>query len=216
MPLLILGKDPSNYVKIDPTLSALRATTRPPETSNKAWIHSSSKTGTLAAATAGGSPLYCLQNMSTNLILVKRVKVCFSMITWSNAQYADFGLMIHRNMTATAPMTGGTPVLITGNNCKLFSEGGSISQINCRVATTGTLTAGTRTADTYYLSQCGNNSTAVGSTIPLTTLFDAIPGKHPIVLVQGEGIEIQLITTLATGNTGVLGVTVEFAEAAYY
>ena len=215
MPLLLLGKDVSNYVKIDPTLAALRVTTRPPET-NKNWMHVGTKTGTLAAATAGGSPLFCLQNMSTNLLAVKRVKICYIQNAWATGQYVDFGLFIHRSMTATAPMTGGTAVVLTGNNCKLLGEGASVSQVNCRVASTGTLTAGTRTADTYPLSQCGNWVAAVGTPIPLTTLFESLPGKYPIILDRNEGIEIQLITTLGTGNTGVLGVTVEFAELSSY
>jgi hypothetical protein len=214
MPLLILGKDPSNYLKVDPTLAALHVTVRPFETSNKAWIHSATKTGTLAAATAAGVPLYSLQNLSTNLLAIKRVKVCYSNLTFTTAQYVDFGLIISRGISVYT--TGGTAVLLQGNNSKLFSEGNSLSQVNCRVATTGTLTAGTRTLDTNYIGQCGNWVTGVSTGIPLTTIFEALPGKHPIILAQNEGIEIQLLTTLGTGLTGVLGVTVEFAEALAY
>lgn len=213
MPLLILGKDPSNYLKSDPTLSSLRATTRPFET-NKNWMHVATKSGTIAAATAGGSPLFTLQNISNNLLAIKRVKVCFSMITWATAQYVDFGLQIARNITAV--QTGGTAIALTGNNCKLMAEGASLSAVNCRVATTGTLTAGTRTLDTNYIGMTGNWSAAVGTPIPLTTIFEALPGKYPIILALNEGIEIQLLTTLGTTNTGVLGVTIEFAETNAY
>lgn len=216
MPLLILGKDPSNYLKIDPTLAAIRATTRPAET-GKNWMHVAAPTGNLTGV-AANAPVFCLQNMSANnLLLVKRVKICFSLTTaFGAAQYLDFGLITSRSMTATAPMTGGTAILLTGSNCKLLSEGASLSQVNCRIANTGTLTTGTRTQDTYYMGMAGNWMGALGAMIPLTTLFDATPGKHPIVLAQGEGIEICPVTAMGATGVGVLGVTVEFAETSAY
>lgn len=213
MPLLILGKDPSNYLKIDPTLSALRATTRPFET-NKNWMHVATKTGALTGV-AAGAPVYQLQNTSTNLLAIKRVKICFTLTTaFGAAQYLDFGLMVARNITVVG--SSGTPVLLTGNNCKLLGEGATVSQVGCRIATTGTLTTGTRTLDTYYLSQAGNWMGAIGAQVPLVTLYEALPGKYPIILAANEGIEIQLVTTMGATGVGQLGVTVEFAETTSY
>ena len=217
MPLLILGKDPTNFLKIDPTMSAARVTTRPAET-NRNYQHLGVKTGNLTGV-AANAPVFCLQNLNSNLIVIKRVKICFTLTTaFGAAQYLDFGLTLGRNISAV--MTGGTVVSLTGDNLKLFSDSYNVTQVNCRIATTGTLTAGTRTTDVSlpgnYISQAGNWMGAIGAMIPLITLYEALPGKYPIVLALNEGIEIAPVTTMGATGVGVLGVVIEFAETPAY
>jgi hypothetical protein len=213
MPLLILGKDVSNYVKSDPTAAALRVTLKPVET-NKNYQHISAKTGALTGV-AANAPVYTLQNQSSNLLIIKRVKICFTLTTaFGAAQYLDFGLIVSRNITV--PATGGTLIPLTGNNANLYAASPSVSQANCRISTTGTLTTGTRTLDSNYMAIAGNWMGAIGAMIPLTMLFEAAVGKYPITLAQGEGIEIAPVTAMGATGVGVLGVTVEFAETPAY
>ena len=217
MPLLVLGKDISNYAKIDPTLASLRVTPRPVET-NRNYSHLSAPTGLITGVTAG-SPVFQFQNMGPDLTVIKRVKICFTLTTaFGAAQYLDFGLIITRNITVYG--TAGTlmtNVPLSGSNCKLASDSYCNAYINCRVSTTGTFgTVGTRTADTYYLGQTGAWMGAIGATIPLTTLFEATPGRYPITLAPGEGIEIAPITSMGATGVGILGITIEFADTAAY
>jgi hypothetical protein len=91
----------------------------------------------------------------------------------------------------------------------------SISDI--RIASTGALTAGTRTLDTDPLAAItvGIGATANVIYIPPTTdLFVAYPGDHPLVCAQNEGFIIQA-TVPATG-TWCFGVQVEWDEIDSY
>ena len=213
MPLLILGKDISNYMKLDPTLDAIRVTPRPPET-GRTFYHVASPTGAITTV-AANAPVFQLQNQSTDLLLIKRVKICFTLTTaFSAAQYLDFGLIVARGITTYG--SGGTNIPLIGSNCKLMSDAGTILNAGCRIATTAALTTGTRTLDTYYMGQTGAWMGAIGAMIPLTTLFESVPGKHYLTLAQGEGIEIAPITLMGTTGVGYLGVTVEFADAQSY
>lgn len=213
MPLLLLGKDPTNVVKSDPTLASLRITHRTVE-SGRNFIHLGAKTGALTGVSAN-APVFQLQNQGVNLILIKRVKVCFSLTTaFGAAQYLDFGLIVARGISVYG--SGGTSISLTGNAHRLMTDGAYLSNAGCRIATTGTLTTGTRTLDSYYLGQCGNWMGAIGAMIPLTTLFEATPGKYYLTLAQNEGIEIAPVSAFGATGVGVLGVNIEFCEVPAY
>lgn len=213
MPLLLLGKDPSNYVKMDPSQLAIRVTARGIESARNMY-HISAPTGNLTGV-AANAPVFQLQNIGADLLLIKRVKFCFVLTTaFGAAQYLDFGLMAARAITAYG--SSGTAIPLVGSNCKLMSDSGPALNARAAIATTGTLTTGTRTLDTYYMGQAGAWMGAIGASIPLTTLFEATPGKHYLTLAQAEGIEIAPVTAMGATGVGILGVTVEFADATAY
>ena len=213
MPILILGKDVANYVKVDPTLDAMRVTGRAPET-QRSYYHLGVQTGNLTGV-AADAPVFQLQNISNDLIAIKRVKICFTLTTaFGAAQYLDFGLKIERAITTYA--SGNTVVPFVGSNCRLQSDSSSVANVFCHVATTGAVTTGTRTADTNYIGLAGGWMGAIGANIPLTMLFEATPGRHPIILAQGEGIAISPATLMGATGVGILGINIEFADTFAY
>ena len=146
MPLYLLGKDPTAAVKMEPTQATLRVTQRTIE-SNRHFLHIGAKTGALTGV-AANAPVFQLQNQGTGLLLIKRVKVCFSLTTaFATAQYLDFGLIVARGISVYG--SSGTAILLTGNANHLMTDSYNISNAGCRISTTGTLTTGTRTLDTY-------------------------------------------------------------------
>lgn len=211
MPLFILGKDVANYAKIDPTLDALRGSPRPME-SGKGWFSLGVQTGNLTGV-AANAPVFSFQNMNDNLIAIRRVQVCFTLTTaFGAAQYLDFGLIASRGITVYT--SGGTNILASGggNNMKLFAEGMGCTAINAKVATTGTLTVGTRTLDSNYMGMCGAWMGAIGANIPLQNLLDQGPGEHPLILAKGEGVEIAPVTAMGATGVGKLGINIEWCE----
>ena len=199
-------------MKMDPTLIAMRGSPRPME-SSKSWSCLGAKTGAITTISAN-APVFQFENISSNLIAIRKVSICFTLTTaFSSAQYLDFGVIVIRSISALG--SSGTAIVLSGfagNNCKLASEGAGCTAINARISTTGAITTGTRTQDTNYLGQTGAWLGAIGATIPLTTLFDAVPGDYPLLLAANEGIEISPLTAMGSTGVGYLGVNLEFAE----
>jgi hypothetical protein len=92
--------------------------------------------------------------------------------------------------------------------------------MDCRISTTGALTAGTRTLDSNNLGQIGGfaATTTTGVVIAPTSnnLFAHDPGDHPLVLAQNEGFIIQNLTAMGAAGVGRLYVNLEFAEASSF
>jgi hypothetical protein len=191
----------------------MRVTARAPET-QRSYYHLGVQTGNLTGV-AADAPVFQLQNSSNDLLVIKRVKVCFTLTTaFTAAQYLDFGLKVERAITVYA--SGNTLVPFIGSNCRLMSDSSSVANVFCHIATTGAVTTGTRTADTNYMGLSGGWLGAIGANIPLTTIFEATPGRHPITLALGEGIAISPATAMGATGVGILGVNIEFADTLAY
>lgn len=127
MPIPILGKDVANYMRMDPTLVAMRGTPRPMEC-NKSWFSLGAKSGALTTVT-GGAPVFVLQNLSINLVAVRKLQICFSLNT--AAQYQDFGLSFARSFSSSD--SGGTAFSGASDNGELQTSFTAFTNFDLRI-----------------------------------------------------------------------------------
>jgi hypothetical protein len=175
--------------------------------------------GTMAAGLAAGAPIWSLRWTNTNLCLVQSVRISVMALgTAFTAGQMIFDLITARSFTVSD--TGGNAYTLTTNNGKKRTSMGStlIASGDLRIATTGTLTAGTRTLDNIAQGEIMQAASAVANTsfIQNVDFIDFAQGadNHPIILAQNEGLVIQA-TVPATG-TWAFSVSVDTIETASY
>jgi hypothetical protein len=203
-----------NVMEVDTTFKAARTSIRPPEVLG--WNSLGAQSG-LITGLAATNPAFAFRNASANLIMVRRVGIGFVTTTaFTAAQTVDFGLLMCRNFTV--PDSGGTVIALTGNNAKHRSSLATSTNVDCRIATTASLGAGTRTLDANHIGQVAGFSGAAGLTIPVATdnLLQHAAGDYPLVLAQNEGFEIACLTAMGAAGVGKLYVNMEFGEMVSY
>ena len=154
-------------------------------------------------------PVFSLQWTSAALaMVVKRVNFFWTITTaFGTAQNVAYGLYVARSYTVAD--TGGTASTLTTNNAKLKTSFPTTSVADMRIATTGTLTAGTRTLDAHPLviKSGGSNTLGQGTENPISKEFGVLDATMPIILLQNEGLVLNGL--VAYGATGVTTVYVE-------
>lgn len=155
--------------------------------------HAVFKSGIMAAGLAANSPILAFRNTSPSMnALIRHIKFnAWTLGTGFAAGLATMELYIAKSFTAMD--TGGNTG--TTSAAKLAtSMGGSSAAVQW--ATTGALTAGTRTLNTYPL-EAENVSAPTTAYTPFTTnplradLLDKNGGDHPVLLAQNEGLVLQ-------------------------
>ena len=147
--------------------------------------------GSIAATLAANSPLFSFRWGNTaNLGIPDFISVGVSVngvITTSVSMPLE--LIVARSFTASDP--GGTTITLTGNNNKYRTSFATSLVTDARIATTGTLTAGTRTLDAQAeaMIPCVTG-TAIGVPLEMTTIYSRSQ-LFPIVLNQDEGFVIR-------------------------
>jgi hypothetical protein len=161
------------------------------------------KSGIEAAAMAANSPVlnfrWAPATVPTSLALIRRVKFqAYNLGTGFTAGNFLFDLFVARSFSVDD--TGGALATLTTNNAKLRTSHAT-TQATIRAASTGVLTAGTRTKDANPLrSVAGVVANAAFSAMTMDAdLFRMMPGELPLVLATGEGIVIEA-TVPATGT----------------
>jgi hypothetical protein len=178
------------------TWRAARVTTRPPEYGAGGYYRMAIS-GTTAAAPAAAAPLMAFRWSSGTLIaLIKYIEVRIQVSTASTAGLPEFSGYIARGWTAND--TGGTAVVMTGNNQKFRTGMGTSVVGDVRAATAGVLTAGGgRTLDANPIATC-STPLALGSQD--RSAFDINSAiDHPLVLAQNEGLVFANVTALTAG-----------------
>ncbi len=203
-----------NVMEVDTSFKAARATLRPAE--SLAWHSIGASTG-LITGIAAGAANFSLRNISSNVLIIRRVGIGFVTTTaFTAAQLMEFGLTVARAFTASD--TGGTIVNLTGSNAKHRTSLATLTSVDCRVSGAAALVAGTRTLDGTSLATIGGWSAAAGQTIVPApdNLLQHAAGDYPLVLAQNEGLIIQNLTTMGAAGVGKLYVNLEVAEAVSY
>ena len=213
---VIEGGTSAALQEVDSTFKAGRVTIRPAE--SLAWHSVGARSGAVTTATATGA-LFSFRNLSGNPIIVRRIGVGFVCTAGFTAgQELAFGLKVARAFTASD--SGGTAIAITGNNTKMRTALALPTSVDCRIATTGALTAGTKTLDTNDLATVGAfaATTTTGTVLApaLNNLLSHDTGDYPLVLAQNEGFNIQNLILMGAGGVGTFYANIEFAEAAAY
>jgi hypothetical protein len=215
MAIIQSGVD-SSLLTVDSSFKAARTSSYPPEVLG--WNSVGALSGNLTGVAANG-PVFSFRNISSNLLIVHKIGVGFICTTgFTTGQIVDYGLMVARSFSASD--SGGTAIAFTGNNTKHRTSLATPTSMDCRISTTGALTAGTRTLDSNNLGQIGGfaATTTTGVVIAPTSnnLFAHDPGDHPLVLAQNEGFIIQNLTAMGAAGVGRLYVNLEFAEASSF
>lgn len=198
--------------EVDATFRAARVSLRPAEVIGYYSVAGAS--GALTGVAAAG-PVWSFRNTGANLILVRRVSIGFVTTTaFTTAQGLDYQML--RANSFTASDSGGTALFTAGQNKHRNSFTNITSAPDIRIASTGALTAGTRTLETAGVGIAGGSSTAVGTSMPITDILEQDSGDYPFVLAQNEGFVIT--NGIAMGAAGVirLQVSMEYAETAAY
>lgn len=219
-------------LEVSANTKALRSELRPTEVGSLGSYCFSNLSGTMAAGLAAGSPIFSVRwgDASRTMLLRRLAMIAKNAGTAFTAGNTLFELMVARSFTASD--TGGTSFLPTGNNQKRRTSFGTTLITDLRQSTTATLTAGTRTLDTYPFSLVRGYVPATQVNYPMVTKGGGVitPGasticfnlewldlfaldvsnEWPLVLVQNEGFIIRA-TVPATG-TWEFGVLMEWSE----
>lgn len=184
------------------------------------------QTGTLAAALAANAVVFSARwGDATRLAVITKLKARFMPLTPFTAatltDHTSFDAYIGR--TFTASHTGGTALTLTGNSFKTRASMGTTLFTDIRIASTAALAGGTITLDPHPFAQSlrkGNRVNPAAATeeviMPTTDGMDMDfwmgDGDHPVVLAQNEGIVIRNRTVWPAAGTGILMVSMGWAE----
>jgi hypothetical protein len=197
----------------DGSLQAVRhlATSYPVDYGVGGCFHLLTTSAAMAAGMSAASPIWGMRwTSSAMLAIIRRIRM--TMWSWTTAfpgGLAEFDLMAARNWTTDD--SGGTLITLPGNLSKMRATMGT-SQMTVRQATTGALSAGTRTLDGYPFGQIMVGIGPAVTTVyqPRSVLYDKIGDAHPKVLAQNEGIILQ--ATVPGGGTWGFSVEAEWDE----
>ena len=217
MAIIQSGANSTVLQTVDPTFLAARSSERPPEILG---AYQMTLTSGALTAVAAGATVYSFRwapPTSTRLCMIRRVEVGFSTITaFGAAQALQYSLQIARAWN-TADTVGTTGLFTQTNTGKFrttmptsaFAGGGQIT-----IATTGAISAGTRTLDTQAIATVQGQSTAIGTVLTATPIYQHQPGDYPIIFAANEGFILNNVQLM--GATGVINliVNVEWMELA--
>jgi hypothetical protein len=214
---------------VDATLKALHVTGRPMEALG--FYKVKGRTATYAAL-AAAAPLFSMRCGVLTVIIRVRIFVVTTAAA-TTAGLTERELIIARGFTASD--TGGTAVVLTGNNQKMRTSHATSGVTDMRFG--APLTAGTRTLDANAIASAagwsGLLSTGVvignggssgvaaarsteGGTGPVT-LYDINRDDYPIVLTANEGIVVRIgPDAQPAGATQQTYVMVDWAEVSAY
>ncbi len=173
--------------------------------------------GLITATTGANSPLFSLLwNPAVNPVLgtfpqclITRLYAVAQTITAFGAAQ-EFAVSAYVARAFTVADSGGTaltPFTTTAANYqKLRTTMGSSLMADMRIATTGPLTAGTRTLDGNPFASSGSYLTTTTAPLPLNFMADVAAGEHPLCLAPNEGIVI--VNPIAFGSGGTVRLTV--------
>lgn len=215
----IAGFTTTSIMEVEANTKAARMTLRDIDYGALGIYSLGDNSGIMAAGLAANSPIWSMRwSHATNLALIKRVVIGAGCDTVSFAAAAaafSFGAFIARSFTVAD--TGGTSILPSGSMNKLRTSGmGTTLFADIRRSATATLTAGTRTLDSQAIGTLTGGVIA-GAGAPMLSpfpLFEALPGMHPAILAQNEGLIIQ--ATVPGTGTWKFSIRVDWAEVTAY
>lgn len=227
MGVQLTGQGSTAAVGVDATFGALRVSGRPMEALNWQMVSTFSGNQTTTAVynnTTGAGTIWSLRNNGPNLIAVRKFQVGFRTTTGFTAgQLMDYALVVGRNHV-TPFVAGGTILYTTGalNVGRLDYRRHSPPPVSIITATTAGLTALTAGNVIFDAAAAGgpflayvnffSPTTTTGNFLPMTTLFESLPGEPPLILKGMESLNLVNVVVMGAGGVGVATFNVEFAE----
>lgn len=183
-------------------------------------------TGTIGAALAANSEVLQFRFLSgpKAFAIVEKIMFAGSAIVAAATAAGPLGFMVSPARAWTGAGSGGTRIAVSGDNLQMETAINN-SQVNdIGIATTGALTAGTKTIDANAIGQCiggvGTAAiTALGGNTTLISpqpLLDATAGGQPLILANQEGFVIRTTHAGPATLTYVAGFTVQWREVSAY
>ena len=223
MAIIQSGVD-SSLLTVDPTFKAARVSVRAPEAVGYFQLGAVSGNLTNTTVVANGS-LFSMRWAPGNgkLAIIRRVTVNFvQTVGWTAAAAQPVGLYIARSWSVSD--SGGSALTVAANTNKMRTSNDPslfAAPSDVRVATTATLTAGTRTLDTNPIAVgllAASQVAAASANYPQQTivLHDVNTGDHPIVLDNNEGIVLNNMVVWPAAANGLISVNVEWFESNSY
>jgi hypothetical protein len=217
MAIIQSGANSTVLQSVDPTFLAARQTNRPPEILGAYNLGMRSGALTVVAA---GAPVYSFRwapPTTTNLCMVRRVRVGFSTVTAFTAlQALQYSMTVARAFNAND--TGGTAALFTQTNTAklrtVMPNSGFVGGGQIMISNAGALTAVTRTLDTETMGFVQGSATGLGTTLTAASIYDHQSGDYPLILANNEGFVISNLTTMGAAGVINLTVSVEWMELA--
>lgn len=157
------------------------------------------QTGIYAGLAAGAILFSMRWSDATKICRISRINVRVNTTTAATAAgMIDRDLVVVRSFTVAD--SGGTAIVLTGNNGKARTSMATSVVADMRIASTGALTAGTGTADSQAIGLMGKQGTAtepVGLCLANEDLLNW-PTLHdyPIVLAANEGLRVRIPTAM--------------------
>lgn len=203
--------------EVEANTRAMRVVVRPADVGALGSYEVSEASGTMAAGLASASPIFSFRYGAANLAVIRSVYMSAGNAgTAFAAGVGVFRMFVARSFTVND--TGGTALTLTGNNGKMRTSMATTGLSDARIASTGTLTAGTRTLDTTPVGTIVvplSTTASISMIAPGTKIFDAgASQEYPLVLAQNEGFVIQ--ATVAATGTWSFAVNVEWDEVTSY
>jgi len=220
MAIIQSGVSGTTLMTVDPTYAAARVTTRPIEQLGSYSVSLLTGAYTVAAA---NTPMFSMRFVAgsagqAQIAIIQRIVLSIMPTTgFTTAQQVNYGAYVARSFSAVD--SGGAAATLTGNNNKLRTSM-TTTQLaatgDMRIATTGTLTAGTRTLDSqaFAVAAAFVPVTLVAQPASQIILYENFNGDTPIVLATQEGIIINNLTLMGAAGVLSIGVTVEWTESA--
>ena len=181
-------------------------------------------TGVLPAALGANSEIFQFRwSDATRLCLINELRISACVSTTFFAAGVPVQIDLVKATAWTVAGSGGTRVSPAALLKKRTSMGSSlVAASDIGIATTGALTAGTKTLETVSLSAIvapGPITASLnGQIIAAGTLMfkeDVAHGEHPLVLAQNEGFVVRSVAVPITG-TWMAAIAVDWTEVAAY
>ena len=211
MAIQLIGVSTATICDVDAGFKAQRVSIRPVESTG--WVSVGAATQAIAGAAANQS-LFCLRNAAASALIIRRIGIgAITTTAFTAPQPLEYGLIIARLFTTSD--TGGLQIAFSGSNAKVRTSNTTVLSADCRISTTATLTAGTKTLDANAASIGAGYSAAVGVSIPisLNNMYNSDTASYPIIIAQNEGLNIVNLAAYGAGGAVKLYVNIEFAEA---
>jgi hypothetical protein len=182
------------------------------------------RSGVIAAALGANSEIFQFRwSDGTRYAVVRKIRIHAAVSTTFFAAGVPLQVDLLKATGWSAAGSGGTRATPAALLKRRSSMGSTLVAANdIGIASTGALTAGTKTLETLALGSivaaCPITASLYGQIIaPGTILWQAEvgDGEHPLVLAQNEGFVITVPGIPATG-TWMAGVTVDWAEVNAY
>lgn len=178
--------------------------------------------GTIAAALAANSELFQFRYVTgaARKCLVHGISVSAAMnVAATAAALLSLRATVARSWTVAG--SGGTRATMTGNNQKLSTQHATSEVSDIGMATTGALTAGTKTLDSqdiggvsYGILTGAITVATSGIILPQTNLLGDFAGSlaYPLILANNEGFVIRTGIIGPAAMTWALTVNVAWSE----